>query len=269
MKKQLVILAVLVMVSAQIFAFEVNNINYQMISQEIVQVVSSYPEYSGDITIPETVTYNETTYTVVEIASNAFQDCTGLTSISLPASIESIGSEAFANCTGLTSVEFKGALCQQNISDNAFNGVGYSTPVTLILPANWENQYLPLDNLTAWHGGYFNSNRINIDPLRQKAIDDIAKTMGEYKDNAYIKGLVTDEIANINIASTEETIITNRDSAINKLKIAVLSYEQGKLDVLGSMSSPCTDCPAVEVSNGTTNVTLYNPTNVNFRKVTK
>lgn len=269
MKKQLVILAVLVMASAQIFAFQVNNINYQMLNQESVQVVHSETKYSGNITIPETVTYNETTYTVVEIASSAFKDCTGLTSISLPASIESIGSEAFANCTGLTSVEFKGALCQDDISDNAFNGVGRQTPATLILPANWEEQYLPIDNLTAWHSGYFNSNHINIDPFRQKTLSDIAKAMGKYKDNAYINGLVATEIANINIASTEEAIITYRDAAINKLTIAVPSYEQGNLDVLGSMSTPCTDCPAVEVSNGTTNVTLYNPTNVNFRKVTE
>ncbi len=32
------------------------------------------------------------------------------------------------------------------------------------------------------------------------------------------------------------------------------------------MDTPCTDCPAVDVTKGTTTIRLYNPEKVEFRK---
>ena len=55
-------------------------------------------EYTGSVVIPESVTYNGTTYSVTSIGSFAFCDCTGLTSITIPNSVTSIGSGAFYNC---------------------------------------------------------------------------------------------------------------------------------------------------------------------------
>ena len=60
-------------------------------------------EYSGDIIIPSSVTYNENTYPVTGINSSAFRDCTSLQSINFPSSLVSIGSYAFAGCSGLQS----------------------------------------------------------------------------------------------------------------------------------------------------------------------
>ena len=58
-------------------------------------------EYTGDVIIPEYVTFDGKTYSVTAICSNAFRDCSGLTSVTLPNSITSIGDHAFYNCTGL------------------------------------------------------------------------------------------------------------------------------------------------------------------------
>ena len=55
-------------------------------------------EYTGSITIPETVTYNGTTYSVIRIGRDAFYKCTGLTSITIPNSVTSIGYSAFYDC---------------------------------------------------------------------------------------------------------------------------------------------------------------------------
>lgn len=60
-------------------------------------------EYSGDIIIPSSVTYNENTYPITGINSSAFRDCTSLQSINFPSSLVSIGSYAFAGCSGLQS----------------------------------------------------------------------------------------------------------------------------------------------------------------------
>ena len=41
---------------------------------------------------------------VISIGNNAFDGCTGLTTVTIPNSVTSIGEESFYNCTGLTSV---------------------------------------------------------------------------------------------------------------------------------------------------------------------
>ncbi len=42
------------------------------------------------------------------ISSQAFENCSGLTSITIPESVTSIGEKAFSNCTGLESVSIRG-----------------------------------------------------------------------------------------------------------------------------------------------------------------
>ncbi|MBO5673007.1 MAG: leucine-rich repeat domain-containing protein [Paludibacteraceae bacterium] len=58
-------------------------------------------EYSGSVVIPETVTYNGTTYSVTSIGDYAFYNCSSLTSITIPNSVTSIGDYAFLGCSSL------------------------------------------------------------------------------------------------------------------------------------------------------------------------
>ena len=99
---------------AQAHDFEVDGIYYNITSEadktvEVTYKGESYStiiEYSGDIVVPENVSYNDTLYSVVSIGGHAFYNCGGLTSITIPNSVTSIGKYAFSNCTGLTSVEY-------------------------------------------------------------------------------------------------------------------------------------------------------------------
>ena len=54
--------------------------------------------YTGDITVPETITCESTTYTVTSIAEKAFASCT-ITSISIPGTVTSLNNDVFSRCT--------------------------------------------------------------------------------------------------------------------------------------------------------------------------
>ena len=55
-------------------------------------------EYSGDVVIPESVTYNGVSYPVISIGYGAFQSCSSLTSVTIPNSVTSIDDYAFFGC---------------------------------------------------------------------------------------------------------------------------------------------------------------------------
>ena len=55
-------------------------------------------EYSGDVAIPETVTYNGITYSVTSLGWYCFYGCSSLTSITLPNSVTSLGDGSFYGC---------------------------------------------------------------------------------------------------------------------------------------------------------------------------
>lgn len=104
-------------------------------------------EYTGDVIIPEYVTFDGKTYSVTAICSSAFRDCSGLTSVTLPNSITSIGDHAFDGCTGLKKPIYNSYLfaymCRNNkgeyvipqgislISNTAFSGCSGLTSVII------------------------------------------------------------------------------------------------------------------------------------------
>jgi hypothetical protein len=76
--------------------------------------------YSGAYTIPDGIE---------SIAVDAFQHCTGLTSVTIPNSVTSIGVAAFSGCTGLTSVTIPNSVI--SIGAFAFRGCTGLTSVTI------------------------------------------------------------------------------------------------------------------------------------------
>ena len=126
-------IAIMLCVALPTFAqdFEKGGIYYKITNSTNKTVAVTYKgsdydsysnEYTGAVSIPSSVTYNSTTYSVTSIGSEAFEDCTDLTSVTIPNSVTSIGGSAFYNCTGLTSVTIPNSVT--TIGSNAF----YNTP---------------------------------------------------------------------------------------------------------------------------------------------
>ena len=94
------------------FIDEASGLYFNIISDTTVEV--TYDEiyintgnnsYQGDIVIPETVTHEGITYTVVAVGDRAFNSCYGaLTSVVVPNTVTSIGELAFAGSYNLRSV---------------------------------------------------------------------------------------------------------------------------------------------------------------------
>lgn len=118
MKKQILLLAMVLMSSlVNAHDIEVKNadgvtIYYDLINRDTELSVSyrgfasdSYGnEYSGDVVIPEEVTYGDITRKVTAIGEEAFKRCYNLTSVNIPDGVTKIGDNAFRDCYNLTSV---------------------------------------------------------------------------------------------------------------------------------------------------------------------
>ena len=110
-KTTFLLLALLLPATATAYDFEVDGIYYFIYNNEAIVTNGNswgwdweYGSYAGDVTIPETVTYDGTTYSVTGISSSAFANCNELTSVSIPYSVITIESYPFAACSSLTSI---------------------------------------------------------------------------------------------------------------------------------------------------------------------
>ena len=137
--KRLITFSVLIAIlatSALAHDFEVDGI-YYVINTDGTSVSVSYKgtsydeysdEYSGHVTIPPTVTYSSTPYSVTKIF-NAFRGCGGLTSVTIPNSVTSIGNSTFYGCSNLTSVTIPNSVT--SIGSYSFYNCSSLTSVTI------------------------------------------------------------------------------------------------------------------------------------------
>ena len=96
---------------------------------EVTSGGTSGGKYTGNVVIPEEVTYMNRTRKVTSIGNSAFYDCYGLTSITIPNSVTSIGDRAFFYCYSLTSITIPSSVTR--IDDRAFFHCGLTS---IIIP---------------------------------------------------------------------------------------------------------------------------------------
>ena len=114
MKTSLLLLAFCLPLSAMAYDFEVDGVYYKTDLWGDFAMVCDQGEdggrYSGNVTIPATVTNDDTTYPVTRINAYAFSNCAELTGVTIPNEVTEIRDHSFENCTGLSSVELPEAL---------------------------------------------------------------------------------------------------------------------------------------------------------------
>ena len=99
------------------------------VTYEKFEYSSYYSPYLGDIEIPRKVLYQSKTYTVTSIGHNAFDECSRLTSVTIPNSVTSIEYDAFKRCSSLTSVTIPNSVT--SIGIEAFEECSRLTSVTI------------------------------------------------------------------------------------------------------------------------------------------
>ncbi|MBQ0075236.1 MAG: leucine-rich repeat protein [Prevotella sp.] len=117
-------------IAAHAYDFYVDGLYYNKTSNTEVSVTyknSNDYSYSGSIEIPANVSYGGVTYSVTSIGRQAFQGCSGLTSVTIGNSVTSIGSGAFNVCPGLTSVTIPNSVT--SIGSYAFRGCSALTSI--------------------------------------------------------------------------------------------------------------------------------------------
>ena len=134
MKKSLLCFLILLMVplASMAYDFEVDGIYYKLTGSSSVAVTYKSKvtaPYSGHITIPATVNYNNKSYPVTSISDDAFNRCSGLTSITIPEGVTSIGNMAFKSCSGLTSITIPEGVT--SIGNGTFDGCKRLTSITI------------------------------------------------------------------------------------------------------------------------------------------
>ena len=153
MKKQkLLLYAILLMAMAlpqSIFAYDFSavaptgqTLYYDILSSSTVSVACpnindslhfiggpwyGFSKPSGALTIPSSVTYGGTTYTVTEIGRLAFAECSSLTAVTIPTSIVSIGAFSFSGCISLTAITIPSSVT--HIHNGAF---GFCTGLSTV-----------------------------------------------------------------------------------------------------------------------------------------
>ena len=117
-KKLLVAVTAMVMIATGVLAYteKVNGITWTYTVSDGKASISDVPETTtGAITIPSSLGG----YPVTSIGEYAFEDCSGLTSVTIPNSVTSIGKYAFSSCSGLTSITIPDSVT--SIGDLAFS----------------------------------------------------------------------------------------------------------------------------------------------------
>ena len=184
-------------------------------------------KYSGDIVVPEKVMASDgVEYPVTAFGDNAFEECGGLKSITIPSSVTSLGNYCFNSCSGLTSITIPSSVT--SLGDYCFQSCSGLTSITIpsSVTSLGDRCFSDCPKLEkATFRGKLPQNTINCDLLSTCIIYVWKAYLQDYKDAlgskySYIYALKDEESGDQN---------PNKQCAV-----PTISYAEGKLTFASS-----------------------------------
>ena len=243
-KLSLMLLSLMLPATASAYDFEVDGIYYEILGDNQVAVTfQGYDDeldepihsYSGNVTIPETVTYEGTTYSVTSIGDCAFYGCSGLTSVTIPNSVTTIGGGAFYYCSGLTSVDIPNSVT--TIGGGAFDGCSGLTSVTI------GNSVTSIDYYTF----------LSCESL---ASVTIGSSVGYIDDSAFLGCYALDTI-NFNAINCEDFFWPgegDEGAPFDNLNISTINIGDGVQRIPAYFTMGCSGLTSVTIPNSVTDI---------------
>ena len=127
---------------AAVTAETYENLTYT-VSGGKVTITDCAESVAGPVTIPETIAG----YPVTTVAISAFEDCVGLTAITIGKNVSLVGARAFAGCTALESITVAEGNAVYHSADNCLIETSSKTLVagckTSVIPADGTVEDVP------------------------------------------------------------------------------------------------------------------------------
>lgn len=113
-------------------SFDVDGISYRQLESEADECEVVFSEsYRGVVTIPSSVSFEGSDYTVVRIGSYAFAGCSDVTGVIVPPCVREVGRNAFQGCVSLTDMVFPEDVSEVGVQSfygcvslSSFSGAG-------------------------------------------------------------------------------------------------------------------------------------------------
>ena len=213
--------------------FEYDGIRYWITSKTDNTVSVTSPNnscvYEGDIIIPPKVSYNDVEYSVTQI--DGFDNCTNLTSISIPESVTTIGQAAFYNCNKLASIIIPNGV----ISIESFAFYGCSNLSSITISENVTQIETSAFDGTAWFDN------------QQNGLVYIGKVLYCYK--GYMP-------SNTEITIQDGTKVIADGAFSLKQTLASVSIPEGVITIGESAFANCTGLTAVSIPSSVNKIGL-------------
>ena len=213
--------------------FTAGGIRYAIISpaERTVTVVPGQG-YSGTIEIPSTVEAENkegeegesVTYNVVSISSSAFEGCTGVTEVAIPASITQIGDYAFKGCTGIKEI-YNFAETPQTLGVSCFEGIDLSGKKLYLPSEKAKSAYKAADQ---WKD--FVDNNVIADGYPEKYDTSIGTIYVNGELAKRVKTEIFDEKTGESEGTTE-TFVVGAQCGVNEA-VPTISPRNGQVSVL-------------------------------------
>lgn len=253
MKK--IILGILLMIPlmSKAYTFTVNGIYYDFYDTGVAVVEGPYSgggtgdkgPYSGNITIPNSVTYNGRSYDVVAIDEDAFSDCYELTSVVIGDNVKSILDGAFTNCTKLTSAVLGEKV--EHMYENFHNCPKLTEPIYnsklfAFLPRSYEGSYTVPDGILTIGNGAFDGCKKLTDVYLPNSLRTISE--GAFQDCS--------QLSSINLPENLKTIEGGTFASCRQL--ASIDLPEG-LEVIGPGAfESCSSLESVHLPSSLTKI---------------